>query len=181
MREDMSWKVLSTEYVHRRPWLTARRDVVELPNGNINNEFYILESPDFVNVVAVTKEGKMLLVRQYRHAIRKTCFEIVAGVMEKGEEPLQAAKRELQEETGFGGGNWQLLMKICQNPGLIDNYTYCYLATDVEKISEQHLDATEDVEPYQFTKEEVREMLRKGEFLQALMVAPLYKFFTLNN
>lgn len=97
----MEWKTLKSEYIIRRPWLTARRDTVELPTGVVNDEYYVLEYPDWINVIAVTPDGRMVFVRQYRHALGQTCFEIVAGVIEKGEEPLEAARRELLEETGY--------------------------------------------------------------------------------
>lgn len=174
---NMEWKTLKSEYLIRRPWLTARRDTVELPTGAINDEYYVLEYPDWINVIAVTREGKMVLVRQYRHALGKTCYEIVAGVIENGEPPLEAAKRELMEETGYGNGSWKELMALSPNSSTCTNITHCYLATDVEKISEQHLDATEDIEVYLLEKEEVRAMLEKGDIRQALMAAPLWRYF----
>jgi len=177
--KDMSYKILESEYLIKRPWLTARRDKVELPDGRVNPEYYVLEYPTWVNVTAVTKDGQMLLVRQYRHGLQRTNFEIVAGCVEEGEQPLEAAKRELMEETGFGGGEWQEIMQLCANPSTTNNLTFSFLATGVEHIGTQHLDATEDIEVYQFPKEEVRQMLERGEFVQALMVAPLWKYFTM--
>ena len=106
----MTWKILSSEYLIERPWLTARRDRVELPDGRIIEEYYVLEYPDWVNIVAIDKEGKMLLVRQYRHGLQRTGYELVAGVLEKDENPMEAAKRELLEETGYAGGEWHELM-----------------------------------------------------------------------
>lgn len=175
---DMKWKVLSSEYLIKRPWLTARRDVVELPNGAINKEYYVLEYPTWINVTAITKDGEMVMVRQYRHGLGQTNFEIVAGVMEQGEEPIDAAKRELMEEAGYGGGEWREVAVISANPSTTTNLTHCFLATGVEKISGQHLDATEDIEVYLFKAEEVKEMIRRGELVQALMLVPLLKYFS---
>ena len=90
--KDKSWTVIETEYLFRRPWLTARRDKLLLPNGKIHPEYYVLEYPDWVNVIAVTKDDDFVLVRQYRHGIRQTCFELVAGVVEQGEAPLDAVR-----------------------------------------------------------------------------------------
>ena len=176
--KDMKWKVLSSEYLIKRPWLTARRDVVELPNGAINKEYYVLEYPTWINVTAITKDGEMVMVRQYRHGLGQTNFEIVAGVMEQGEEPIDAAKRELMEEAGYGGGEWREVAVISANPSTTTNLTHCFLATGVEKISGQHLDATEDIEVYLFKAEEVKEMIRRGELVQALMLVPLLKYFS---
>lgn len=177
----MEWKTLNSEYLIRRPWLTARRDTVQLPTGVINDEYYVLEYPDWVNVIAITQDGQMVLIRQYRHGLGQTSFEIVAGVMEPGEEPEVAARRELQEETGYAGGEWQKLMTISQNTSTCTNLTYCYLAIGVESISGQHLDETEDIEVYRFAKEEVRAMLERGDIKQSLMAAPLWRYFAEHN
>lgn len=176
--KDMKWKILSSEYLIKRPWLTARRDVVELPDGRINKEYYVLEYPTWINVTAITKDGQMVLVRQYRHALGQTNFEIVAGVVEQGESPLEAAKRELLEEAGYGGSEWREIAVVSANPSTTTNLTHCFLATGVEKISGQHLDATEDIEVYLFSQEEVKEMIRRGDFVQSLMLVPLLKYFS---
>ena len=175
--KDMKWKTLSQKYLIEKPWLTARVDKVQLPTGVIIDEYYVLEYPDWVNTIAITKDGKFVFVRQYRYAIGKTVNELCAGVVEKGEDPMDAAKRELMEETGFGGGNWQEWMTISANPSTHTNLTHCYLATDVEPLGKQHLDQGEDLEPRMFSREEVLDMLQKGEIWQALMVAPLWKYF----
>ena len=170
------WKVLESEYLVRRPWLTARRDRLELPDGRIIPEYYVLEYPDWVNVIAITKDGQFVMERQYRHAARKISLELPCGVMEEGESPLEAAQRELLEETGFGGGQWKKLMELSPNPSAMSNTTHCFLAIGVEKIAEQHLDETEELSVLFMTKEEVKRMLNENQICQALMVAPLYKY-----
>ena len=177
INEDGKWKIVSTEYLFRRPWLTARRDVVQLPDGRINPEYYILEYPDWVNVIAITKDGKMVMERQYRHGLGKTCFELPCGVIEEGESPLEAAKRELLEETGYAGGEWKEWMTLSPNPSTSTNLTHSFLAVGVEKVSGQHLDATEDITVSLQEPEYVRELLDNNQILQALMAAPLLKYF----
>ena len=120
----------------------------------------------------------MVLVRQYRHGLQRTNFELVAGVLEKGEDPMTAAKRELLEETGYAGGEWHELMQVSANTSTMTNLTHCFVATGEEKVAIQHLDATEDLEVYTFTQEEVKEMIRRGEFMQSLMLAPLLRYFS---
>ena len=175
--KDMKWKTLLQKYLIEKPWLTARVDKVELPTGAIIDEYYVLEYPDWVNTIAITKDGMFVFVRQYRYAIGKTVNELCAGVIEKGEDPMDAAKRELMEETGFGGGKWQKWMTISANPSTHTNLTHCYLAMDVERMDVQHLDKEEDIEIRLFAREEVMEMLEKGEIWQSLMAAPLWKYF----
>ena len=176
--KDMKWKILSSEYLIKRPWLTARRDEVELPDGRINKEYYVLEYPSWVNITAITKDCQMVLVRQYRHALGQTNFEIVAGVVEQGEQPIDAAKRELSEEAGYGGGEWREIACISANPSTTTNLTHCFLATGVEKITQQHLDATEDIEVHLFSRYEVKAMISRGDFVQSLMLVPLLKYFS---
>lgn len=177
MEKIGKWKVLESDYLIRRPWLTARKDVVELPDGRINEEFYILEYPDWVNVIAITKDGEFVMVEQYRHGLHEVFVELCAGVIEEGESPLDGAKRELLEETGYTGGEWSLLNKIAQNPSTCTNYTYCFLAKDVVKTDRQHLDATEDIRIRLLSEEEVLDMLKKDEIKQALMATPLWHYF----
>ena len=171
------WKTLKSEYLIRRPWLTARRDAVQLPNGEINDEFYVLEYPDWINVIAITEEGHFVFVRQYRYALDLDSIELCAGVIEEGETPEEGARRELLEETGFGGGEWKEIMTIGQNPSTCSNWTHCFLATGVEKLQEQHLDRTEDIDVMLLTRDEVLEMMRSGQLKQALMLAPLWQYF----
>jgi len=106
--KNKAWKTVSSKYLFRRPWLTVRCEDMLLPNGNHIPEYYILEYPDWVNTIAITKEGKFVFVRQYRPGIGRTCYELCAGVCEKEDaSPLVSAQRELWEETGYGNGNWQ--------------------------------------------------------------------------
>lgn len=177
--EIQKWKILDSEYLIERPWLTARRDRVQLPSGIVHPEYYVLEYPTWVNVIARDKNGDFIMVRQYRHGLQDVFTELVAGVVEDGEEPLQAARRELLEETGYGNGSWELNMVISQNPACTTNLTYSFIATDVEPVDTQHLDKTEDIAVCVLSEDEVRSMLMRDEMKQALMAAPLWKYFAL--
>lgn len=174
------WTTLESRYIIKRPWLTARVDKVQLPDGRINPEHYVLEYPNWVNVIAITREGQFVMVRQYRHAMDVVLLELCAGVSEPGETPLQSAQRELLEETGYGGGQWSKLMTIGQNPSICNNITHCFLATEVERVSNQHLDEGEDIEVVLLEREQVLTMLRNDDMLQALMAAPLWRYFAEN-
>ena len=175
----MKWELVDSEYLFERPWLTVRRDTVRLPDGTVHPEYYVLEYPRWINVIAITGDGRFVLVRQYRHGLGIVDAELCAGVVEEGEDTLEAARRELLEETGFGGGEWELSMVISANPGSQNNLSYCYIARGVEKIADQHLDKTEDIEVVLMTEDEVYAMLRRDGLKQALMCAPLWKYFAL--
>ncbi len=177
--EKKKWKILDTRYIIRRPWLTARCDTVQLPDGRVNSEYYILEYPIWVNVIAITEDGHFLMVEQYRHGLQEVFTELVAGVAEEGEEPLEAAKRELLEETGYAGDDWQLLSVLSQNPSTTNNLTYCFVAKGVRKVGEQSLDETEDIAVKLLTETELKEMLLADRLKQSLMAAPLWKYFAL--
>lgn len=178
--KTLKWEILNTEYLIREPWLTARRDKVKLPTGVVVDDYYVLEYPTWVNVIAITKDGHFVFVRQYRHGLGVISTEICAGVAEKGEEPLEAAKRELLEETGYGNGTWQHWMTVSPNPGTTNNLCHCFLATDVEKIDKQHLDKTEDIEVLLLTQDDMMELLEKNGLYQAMMYAPLWKWVAKN-
>lgn len=176
----MDWKILKSEYIIKRPWLTARKEEVLLPNGNIISEYYVLEYPEWINVTAVTEEGKFVFVKQYRRGLDIDSLELCAGVCEKGEDPMEAAKRELWEETGYGEGEWSELMAVSANPGTHTNLTHCYLAKGVKKISTQHLEPTEELSVHLLTREQVLGLLERDELKQSLHAAPLWKMFAKN-
>lgn len=175
---NRKWKVVKSENIlSLGEWLSVRQETVELPSGKQIPTWFIFEFPDWINVIAITKDGHFVMEDQYRHALGETHFELVAGVIDKGETPLEAAKRELSEETGYGGGNWQLFMTLSPNPTNHNNHVYTFLATDVERITDQHQEPTEDIHVDLFTPEEVLTLLQHGEIVQALMAAPLWKYF----
>ncbi|MBQ1169151.1 MAG: NUDIX hydrolase [Bacteroidales bacterium] len=177
INEEGKWEVLQSEYLLKKaPWLTARKDVCRLPDGRINDHYYVLEYPDWVNIIAVTEDGDIILERQYRHGLGNTCYELPCGVIEEGETPLEAAKRELLEETGYAGGEWSHLMDLAPNPATSNNLAHSFLAVGVKKVAGQNLDPTEDITVYKKSPDFVRTLLENNQILQALMVAPLQKY-----
>ncbi len=180
-KEIKKWTTLESRYIIQRPWLTARVDKVQLPNGVVNPEHYVLEYPDWVNIIAITTSGDMVMVRQYRHAMDTVMVELCAGMCEDGETPEQSARRELLEETGYAGGEWQEIMTVGQNPSICDNITHCFLAQGVERVAGQSLDESEDIEVLLMSQREVLDMLTRNEMLQALMAAPLWRYFATHN
>ena len=138
---------------------------------------FLKQVPDWVNIIAVTKDNQIVMERQYRYGADSTNYEIPSGVMEKGETPLETAQRELMEETGYGGGEWQKIMTISANPTMMTNMNHCFLATGVEKVSDQHLDETEVLEVFLKPREEVLSLLAQNEMIHPLMISPLLKCF----
>ena len=174
----MPWKVLYSEYLHQKPFLMVRRDHVQLEKGTEIENYYVFESADFINVIAITIEGQMVLVRQYRHGLHRTDYELCAGYVDAGEtDPMETARRELLEETGYGGGTWEKWDALSPNPAITNNLSHTYLATGVEKLQEPHYEAGEEMTVHIFSPEEVKSLLLKGEIIQALHAAPLWKYF----
>jgi 8-oxo-dGDP phosphatase len=176
--DPQPWTVLESQYRFRKPpWLTMRQDRVQLPGGGIVEEYYVWEYPTWINVIAVTKERRIVLIRQYRYALGQVHYEIPAGVADAADGDLEAAaRRELLEETGFGGGQWRHWMVLSANPALQTNLTHTFLATDVEQLQPPNPEATEEITVHLVTIEEVRRIILAGEMVQALHAAPLLKF-----
>lgn len=148
---------------------------------NPYTHYYVLEYPDWVTVIAITRDKKFLMIRQYRHGIGRTLYELCAGVCEAEDaSPLVTAQRELYEETGYGNGTWTEFMQVSANPGTHTNMTYCFLAIDVEPVSDQHLEETEDITVCLLSLQEVKDLLCRDEIKQSLHAAPLWKYMALN-
>jgi 8-oxo-dGTP pyrophosphatase MutT (NUDIX family) len=168
------WKVLTREYVAREPWYTVRVDRVELPNGHVIPKYWISEYSPWVNVVALTNDDDVVLIRQYRHGIEKVAWEIPAGTTDARDTNLEeAAKRELLEETGYGGGRWSLLTTLSANPALQNNLTYTFLAEGVKRLADAAPEANEEMTVRLTPLRDIQRLIDDGGFVQALHVAPL--------
>lgn len=170
----MKWKVCSSEYIHKGPWATLRTDHCEMPDGRQVKDYYVLEYPNWVNAVAITEAGKVLMVRQYRHAAGIISLEIPGGVIDGDEAPAAAMRRELLEETGYQFDDIELLSVIYANPSTANNHTYCYLALNGKKVQEQDLDETEDILVEEYTIAEVKQLLKDNKIAQALHCSGLF-------
>jgi 8-oxo-dGTP pyrophosphatase MutT (NUDIX family) len=168
------WQVLKSDYISRQDWFTVRREHLRLPNGSEIAEYWVSEYRPWVNVVAVTEADEVVLIRQYRHGIGEVHFEIPAGTTDAGEVDLEsAARRELAEETGYGGGTWSPLITLSANPALQNNLTHTFLAESVRFIAEPRPEASEDLRVHLVPVGDLDRLIEDGEFIQALHIAPL--------
>lgn len=171
------WKTINSNYIIQRPWATLRVDKLEMPNGNIKEEYYVLEYPTWVNMVALTEDNQVIFVKQYRHGAGQIMVELPAGVVEENENPEIAARRELLEETGYAFNQITYVCELFANPATSGNITYTYLLTGGRKVQEQDLDPSEDIEVVLMDLEEAKQFLFENKIGQALHSSAL--FYTL--
>jgi ADP-ribose pyrophosphatase len=167
------WKTLASTHLRAN----IRLDRCELPNGQII-EGTVLEFGTWVTVLALTKKQDVVLIRQYRHGAQKIIVELPGGAMDREDEsPLTAARRELQEETGYTSDRIIQVGCVSPNPANHNNLIYSFLALDAEKVSRQRLDETEEIDVFLKPLDEVIAMAKNDELLQSMQVSTL--FFTL--
>jgi 8-oxo-dGTP pyrophosphatase MutT (NUDIX family) len=140
------------------------------PGGKVIPSFYVNEYPDWANAFCLTKEGKVVMVKQYRHGLGEECIELPGGVVEENESGEEGVKRELLEETGYVFDKIEYLGKISANPSTTNNLMHMYLATGGEKVAEQNLDEEEEVEVVYYTLDEVKQLVREHKIMQSLHV-----------
>ncbi|MFA7115675.1 MAG: NUDIX hydrolase [Bacteroidales bacterium] len=173
-----NWKVLDSKRIFNKSWLNVRNITYKLPNGTILKDYFITDYPDWISVIAITETGEFVMERQFRPGINGVSLEICGGVIEKTDvNNEEAARRELSEETGYEGGKWTKILDICPNAGAQSNKVHVYLAKGVKKVTDMHLDTTEDIEVFLMKEKEVLEALKNNEICQAIHVASLWKYF----
>lgn len=164
------WKILELHLIHKN----VRIDKCELPNG-MTIDGFVLEYGDWVTIIALTKQQEVVMVRQYRHGAQKVILELPGGAMEaRDESPVQAARRELLEETGYASDNFIQIGCVSPNPANQTNLIYSFLALDAEKVSDQELDDTEDMEVIIKPLEEVITMAKNNELFQSMQVSAIF-------
>lgn len=178
----MKWKILSSEYLFKDLWFTVRKDKCETPAGKIIDPYYVYEFPTWVAAVPVTEDGRIVMVRQYRHALGEVCLEIPGGcVDDTDKDPQEAIARELLEETGYSFSSFEYLGKISANPSSNNNLLHMFLARGGKKVAEQQLDANEEIEVVYLTVDELKQLLKENKIIQAMHVScMLYALDKLN-
>ncbi len=172
--DKLKWETLSTEYIIKKPWATMRKDTCKMPDGTIVDDYYVLEYADWANAVAITEDNEILLVKQYRHAADVVLLEIPGGVIDAGEDPKTAMKRELLEETGYLFEDIEHISTIYPNPSTGNNRCHTFLARGGKLVQGQKLDAHEEIIVEKVSVKEVKQLLAEGKFGQALHISTLF-------
>ena len=156
-------KCIESRSIYEGKILHYRLDKVELPNGRIA-EREVVAHQGAVGILPILPDGRIVMVRQYRYAPGRVMLEVPAGKLERGEDPLECAKRELEEETGYQAGNFAKLAAFFTAPGFCDELLHLYLATGLVK-TEQNLDEDEFLNVETYTREEVKGMIERQEIV----------------
>ena len=173
-----AWQTLESEYIFKETWFNIRKDKVLKGSGREMDRYYVFEFTDWVTVLPITTDGKVILVKQYRYALGEFSYEIPGGVMDAHEtDPLETAKRELREETGYAAAEIIKTATISPNPATQSNLMHCYLATGCEPKHMQELDENEEIELVFVTMEELKQLLRENKIIQSLHISSI--FYTL--
>lgn len=175
--DPLPWKILSHRYtLDRRPYMVLREDIVELPGGAVIPDYFVFEYPDWVSVLAVSVEGDLIMIRQYRHGVGAVHYELVAGVADADASLLENAQRELLEETGYGGGTWEHWMRVSANPATHTNTAHIFLALGVRPMADQQLEHTEEIAVHVIPPAQLRGLLLSGAVFQAIHAAALWRY-----
>lgn len=168
------WEILESRYVLKRDWMSVREDRVRLPSGLELNEFHVVEYPNWVCVLCFDVDGRIVLVEQYRHGIGRSSLELPAGAVHKREEPLEAAKRELREETGYEADEWHVLGRCAPNPGKQTSYAHIFVAREGRCTGDQRLEPTEAIETRLVAPAELLGMAERGMIEHGIHLAALF-------
>ncbi len=176
MKDDLlKWKVLSSEYLFNDTWLKARKDTCIKADGKIVDPYYIMEYPEWATGFALTKDNKILLVKQYRHALGEVGIELPGGCVDANDVSLEAAiRREFLEETGYVFEQVDYLGKTSANPSTNSNILHMFLMAGGEKIQGQELDHNEEIEVLTYTFEEFQNLLDENRIMQSMHITCIY-------
>ena len=174
----MNWKILSSEYLFHDLWFKVRKDRCLTHGGKIVDPYYVYEFPTWVTAFALTKDGKVILEKQYRHGIGETAYELPGGCVDETDANLEdAIARELLEETGYSFDSFEYLGKTCANPSTNNNWMHMFLARGGVLSSTQSLDDNEDIEVHLASVEELKELLNTNQIIQSMHVTACYYAF----
>ncbi len=182
-QNPLAWEEVSTEHIVQDEWIDFRRSAYRFPDGSVFEPYYSYSRRDYVVIVASDEEGNYLCVRQFRQGIKEVTTEFPAGGIERkdgreyggaddlpAEDALEAAKRELLEETGYESSEWKHLLTVPSNATIADNYAYLFAAKNCRRVSGQSLDETEFLNAEKHTAQEIEALIAEGKFQQAIHV-----------
>jgi len=169
-----NWNKVSSKFLIENKIFKLREDRVISPKKKSEHPVWVIDTPDWVNIIPITKNNDVILINQHRFGTEKLCLEVPGGMVDEGEDPMDAAIRELSEETGYTSSKVIEIGRVEPNPALMSNHTYSYLALDVCQTAEQKLDGMEDIEILKKPIDEIPLLIEKGEIKHALVICAFY-------
>jgi 8-oxo-dGTP pyrophosphatase MutT (NUDIX family) len=174
------WKTLNTDTVYQTPIFDLHRRRMQHPHRG-DRDFFVLEAPTWVNIIPITRQREVVMVRQYRHGIGAFTLEIPGGMMDPGDpDPMAAARREMLEESGFDSTDIVEIGRVHPNPAIQPNYTYFFVARNAHRVRKQQLDANEEAEVLLVPLASIKGLIASGRITHALVIAA-FSFFHLYN
>jgi 8-oxo-dGTP pyrophosphatase MutT (NUDIX family) len=172
------WTLLHSTRKFSDRLIAVDHDRYRLEETGRTNDFTVIRTSDWINVIPVTAEGNLVFIRQFRHGIREVTLEIPGGAIDAGDsDPAAAAKRELREETGFESAEWEPLGFVTPNPALQNNRCHTYLATKAFRAGPPRFDAYERIEVEILSRAEAARALRDGTVHHGLVLAAFGLYF----
>ena len=173
------WTIKSREYLGNFKIFDIEKIKTISPRTGKELPFFLLNCQDWVNIIAITKENNIVMVKQHRFGTSKTELEIPGGIIEEEEEPMEAAKRELLEETGYEGNKFTYLGHVDPNPAFQTNKCHVTLIENCVLVSKQKLDPGEDIAVETVSQRNIQELIRDGTIRHSLVIAA-FSLYNLN-
>ena len=183
--DDLKWEPVSVEHIIQDKWIDFRKVEYRFPDGSTFSPYYNFSRRSYVVIVASDEDGNYICVRQYRHGLGEVTTEFVAGGIECGngkeyiskaetmtsrEDAHEAARRELEEETGYTSDEWEHLITVPSAATIADNYAYIYRAKNCRRTHQPHTDSTEFLRVAKYSAAEIEELIAAGKFQQAVHI-----------
>jgi ADP-ribose pyrophosphatase len=168
------WQCSGRRILHALRIFNLREDRYLLPRSNREAPFFILESPDWVNIIPLNDAGEVVLIRQFRFGLETVTLEIPGGMVEGGLTPLETARKELLEETGCRAEEWEYLGFVHPNPAFLNNRCYSFLARGVKKVAEIDPDESEEIEVLTAPLERIPALIAGEEITHALVIGAFH-------
>ncbi len=171
------WPCIRSQFERSFRVFSIRADTAISPRTGMEHDFYIIESRDWINVIPLTSDHQVVMVRQYRHGSKEVTLEIPGGLLDLGDTPEEAATRELLEETGYQAEEMVKIGMVSPNPAIFNNHCYTFLARNVRKVSNPMPDQAEDIEVVLLPLSKIPELIQIGEINHAIIIAAFHLYF----